>query len=223
MSNNTHEDTHTVKGPGLARGPALILGAILSFAGLVLFLHAGGTPTGKFPDGDATGSKFLGFESNGWTAFFTTTAGAVLLFAAAQHLLAKLLGLIVGIALGVAAILALVNGPGVLGLAAANWAVELGWGIAAVLLLLNVLAPRITKTETDDVHRHDRIDERERRSVEPATSVRPAASTGTTDNGQPRIGQDPAGTRQDGRDQNGGGQDGPAQAGPGQGATRLGG
>lgn len=78
-------DTHVVKGAGLARGPALVLGTILALAGLALFLHAGDTPTGGFPDADARGDTVLGFEANGWTAFFTTTAGVVLLFAAAQH------------------------------------------------------------------------------------------------------------------------------------------
>lgn len=136
-------DAHVVKGAGLARGPALVVGTILAIAGLLLFLHAGDTPTGGFPDADARGDRILGFESNGWTAFFTTTARVVLLFAAAQHLLAKLLGLVVGLALAACVVLDLVNGPGVLGLAAANWAVDLGWAIAAVVLLLNVFAPRI--------------------------------------------------------------------------------
>lgn len=141
-------DTRTVKGPGLARGPALIVGAILSAAGLILFLHAGDTPTGGFPDGDAFGRNFLGFESNGWTAWFTTAAGALLLFGAAQHLLAKAMSLIVGLALAAAAVIGLIDGSGVLGMAAANHAVELAWAIAAVILLVNVLLPRIERTET---------------------------------------------------------------------------
>jgi hypothetical protein len=156
---------HVVKGPGLARGPALIVGTILAAFGLILFLHAGATPTGGFPDGDATGSKFLGFEANGWTAFFTTAAGAILLFAAAQHLLAKTLGLIVGLALAACVILDLVNGPGVLGLAAANWATDLGWAIAAVVLLLNVFAPRVKHTTADDDHGRVRSDGAPRAAV----------------------------------------------------------
>ncbi len=171
-------DTQVVKGAGLARGPALVLGTILAAAGLVLFLHAGGTPTGGFPDGDARGSKFLGFESNGWTAFFTTTAGVILLFAAAQHLLAKLLGLGVGIALAACVILDLVNGPGVLGLAAANWAVDLGWAIAAALLLLNVFAPRIKHEEP--VVEHGRLDHDTTR----VTTAHPAARAGTATTGR---------------------------------------
>lgn len=154
-------DTHTVKGAGLARGPALIIGTILAVFGLILFLHNGDTPTGGFPDADVNGGTFLGFESNGWTAFVTTAAGVALLFGAAQHLLAKTMSLVVGVVLAACAVLALVNGPGVLGLAAANWATELGWGIAAVLLLLNLFAPRIKKeepvaTDRDLARRDDR-------------------------------------------------------------------
>jgi hypothetical protein len=179
MSKHRHTDTHTVKGAGLARGPALVLGTILSLAGLALFLHAGDTPTGGFPDGDATGGRILGFEANGWTAFFTTTAGIVLLFAAAQHLLAKILGLIVGIALAAAAILAIVDGPGVLGLAAANWAVELGWGIAAVLLLLNVFAPRMRREHDAEAPRHTRVaDHQAHLGATPAPVTGHSGSTG---------------------------------------------
>jgi hypothetical protein len=142
-----NETTH--KGPGLARGPALILGAILAAFGLILFIKSGDTqPTGGFPDGAASGPSFLGFEANGWTAWLTTAAGTLLLFGAAQHLLAKTMSLIVGLALGAAAIFAAVDGD-VLGLAAANFWTELGWGIAAVLLLFNLFAPRVEHTDHD--------------------------------------------------------------------------
>jgi hypothetical protein len=156
---STAQHTHTVKGPGLARGPAMIVGTILSVAGLALFLHAGDTSTAGFPDGEVAGTSLLGFESNGWTAWITTAAGALLLFGAAQHLLAKAMSAIVGVALAACAVIALIDGD-VLGLAAANWAVELGWGIAAVILLLNLLAPRVKHEEPVvpvDRHRdHDR-------------------------------------------------------------------
>lgn len=161
----------TTKGPGLARGPALILGAILAAFGLLLFLKTGDTSTDGFPDGDATGPTFLGFETNGWTAWFTTAAGALLLFGAAQHLLAKTMSLIVGLALGACAIIAAIDGD-VLGLAAANFWTELGWAIAAVLLLFNLFAPRVDHDRDDDVDRRD-VDRR------PATSRR--RETVTTD------------------------------------------
>lgn len=154
-SSSTTDHPATAKGPGLARGPAMIVGTILSVAGLALFLHAGDTPTGGFPDGDVSAAKVLGFESNGWTAWITTAAGVLLLFGAAQHLLAKAMSLIVGLALAACAVIGLIDGD-VLGLAAANWAVELAWGIAAVILLLNLFAPRVTHTERVEDHDHHR-------------------------------------------------------------------
>ena len=159
--------TTTEKGPGLARGPALIIGAILSAFGLILFLKNGSTPTAGFPDGAAQGPTFLGFEANGWTAWLTTAAGALLLFGAAQHLVAKGISLFVGLVLGAAALIGLIDGD-VLGLAAANVWTELGWGIAAVLLLLNVFAPRI-KHEADD-------DDDDRRTVARNREARSARS-----------------------------------------------
>jgi hypothetical protein len=165
----SHDETTTHKGAGLARGPALILGAILAAFGLILFIKCGDTqPTGGFPDGAAGGPHFLGFEANGWTAWLTTTGGALLLFGAAQHLLAKSMSLIVGLALGAAAIFAAVDGD-VLGLAAANFWTEIGWAIAAVLLLFNLFAPRIEHTEDDrrvDGNRGGRSWPRRRRGVE---------------------------------------------------------
>ena len=156
----THED-----GAGLARGPAYIIGTILAAFGLIMLLSTGSDPvdfaTGGFPDADVTSGEFIGFEWNGWTAWITIAAGVLLLFGAAQHALAKGFSLVVGLALGACALFGLFDGD-VLGLAAANWATELGWGIAAVLLVLNVLAPRVGAK--DEVH-HDRKAEHERGHV----------------------------------------------------------
>ena len=52
------------------------------------------------------------------------------------------MSLLVGLALGACAVLGFVDGD-VLGLAAANFWTSLGWAIAAGLLLLNVLSPRV--------------------------------------------------------------------------------
>ncbi|MDQ6692513.1 MAG: hypothetical protein M3Z13_07070, partial [Candidatus Dormibacteraeota bacterium] len=60
---------------------------------------------------------------------------------AAQHLLAKAMSLIVAVALGAAAIIALASGN-VLGLAAANHWTEIGWGVVAAILLFNTMIPR---------------------------------------------------------------------------------
>lgn len=146
--------THTEKGAGLARGPALVLGTILLAAGLyMLYKQNEFPPLSQFPDGSAPpdGEVFFGiFGANGWTGMVTAVAGGLLLFGAAQHLLAKTMSLIVGLALAACAIIALISGDGVLGLAAANGATELGWAIAAAILLANTLLPRRKKTVVDE-------------------------------------------------------------------------
>jgi hypothetical protein len=141
--------TRTEKGISLARGPALILGTILVIVGLYLLYKAhtfprfSNLPNGKAP---ADGDFLFGlFGANGWTGMLTAAGGALLLFGAAQHLLAKTMSLIVGIALGAAAIIALASGN-VLGMASADGWTELGWGACAVILLFNTLIPRRRRT-----------------------------------------------------------------------------
>jgi hypothetical protein len=149
------------KGPGLARGPALIAGSILlAFALLALITHNAFPSFGSnFPDGNATGSKFLLFEVNGWTNWLLAACGGLLLFGSAQHLLAKTMSLIVGLTLGAAAVIALVSGD-ILGLGAANFWTWLGLAIAAAVLLLNLLAPRVKHDRDDDRGRDRHDDER---------------------------------------------------------------
>jgi hypothetical protein len=135
----------------LSRGPALAVGTILLAAGLYFLYRAHGFPRlAQFPSGRAPVEHdvFLGiFGVNGWTGMGTAIAGGLLLFAAAQHLLAKAMSLIVGVVLAVAAIVALISGD-VFGLAAANGWTELGWGACAVLLLMNAAVPARTRTRT---------------------------------------------------------------------------
>jgi lysylphosphatidylglycerol synthetase-like protein (DUF2156 family) len=144
--------THTEKGISLARGPALIVGTILLVAGLYALYKQHTFPKfSQFPDGNVTDPKvFLGiFGANGWTGMFTAVAGGLLLFGAAQHLLAKTMSLIVGIALAIAAVIALISGN-VLGMAAANVWTEILWGGAAAILLFNSAIPRRKKTIVDE-------------------------------------------------------------------------
>jgi hypothetical protein len=145
-------ETRTEKGVSLARGPALLLGTILLAAGLYFLYKQHTFPKfSNFPDGKApvTGKVLFGiFGANGWTGMLTAVGGGLLLFGAAQHLLAKTMSLIVGIALGAAAIIALASGN-VLGMAAANGWTEIGWGIAAAILLFNTLIPRRKRVVTD--------------------------------------------------------------------------
>jgi hypothetical protein len=143
--------TRTEKGMSLARGPALILGTILTAIGLYLLYKARTFPPfSNFPNGTAArdGNFLFGiFGANGWTGMLTAVGGGLLLFGAAQHLLAKTMSLIVGIALGAATVIALVSGN-VLGMAAANGWTKLGWAVCAVILLFNTLVPRRRRTVT---------------------------------------------------------------------------
>jgi len=138
-------ETRTEKGASLARGPALVLGTILLVAGLYFLYKQHSFPKfANFPDGRAPVHQkvFFGiFGANGWTGMLTAAGGGLLLFGAAQHLLAKTMSLIVGVALGAAAIIALVSGN-VLGMAAANGWTEILWGVAAAILLFNTVIPR---------------------------------------------------------------------------------
>jgi hypothetical protein len=136
------------KGISLARGPALILGTILLVAGLYFLYKLHGFPKlSQFPSGKAPveGKAFLGiFGLNGWSGELTAAAGGLLLFGAAQHLLAKTMSLVVGVVLAVVAVIALVHHHSALGLFAANiWTIVL-WGASAALLLINTLLPRRT-------------------------------------------------------------------------------
>jgi hypothetical protein len=134
-------------GPSLAKGPALIAGSILVAFGLASLLKNNDFPSfsSSFPDGEVQGTSFLGFEVNGWTAFFSITAGALLLFGAAQHHLAKMMSLLVGLALAACAVIAVIDGQDVLGLAAANFWTKLGFAVAGGVLLVNALMPRTTR------------------------------------------------------------------------------
>jgi hypothetical protein len=134
-------------GPSLAKGPALIAGSILVAFGLAALLKNNAFPSfgASFPDGEVQGTNFLGFEVNGWTAFFAITAGALLLFGAAQHHLAKMMSLLVGLALAACAVIAIIDGQDVLGLAAANDWTKLGFAVAGGVMLLNALMPRTTR------------------------------------------------------------------------------
>lgn len=135
--------TATERRVSLSRGPALIVGTILLAAGLYFMYRQHTYPRwGNFPNGGAPVDRHaLGiFGINGFTGLLTAICGGLLLFGAAQHHLAKILSLIVGIVLGAAAIIGLVSGN-VLGLAASNGWTELAWGIAAAILLINAMIP----------------------------------------------------------------------------------
>jgi hypothetical protein len=143
------DDPNVIVEPGasLAKGPAMITGAILVAFGLTGLLQNADFPSASssFPDGTVNGTSWLGIEVNGWTNFFAITAGALLLFGAAQHHLAKTMSLLVGLALAACAVIAFVDGQDVLGLAAANFWTKVGFAAAGGAMLLNALMPRTTR------------------------------------------------------------------------------
>jgi hypothetical protein len=180
------------KGPGLARGPALIVGSILlAFALLSLITHNDFPNFGSnFPDGNAEGSKFLIFEVNGWTNWLLAASGGLLLFGSAQHLLAKTISLVVGLVLGAAAVIALISGD-ILGLGAANFWTWVGLAGVAVVLLLNVFAPRIRHerdgARDDEARDHERFrrDRADRESFDQKGQTR--SGTGAVSADDPRA------------------------------------
>jgi hypothetical protein len=148
----TDADIDVEYGPSLAKGPALLVGSILVAFGLTGLLTNADFPpaSSSFPDGTSNGSSWLGFEVNGWTNFFCIAAGALLMFAAAQHHLAKMMSLLVGLALGVCALIAVLDGNDVFGLAAANSLTKLGFAVASGVLLFNALMPRVKRRHVRD-------------------------------------------------------------------------
>jgi hypothetical protein len=171
-------------GPSTAKPLPMIIGSILIAYGLSSLLKNSVFPNAadNFPNGSPQGTSWLGIEVNGWTSFFNIAAGGLLLFGLAQHHLAKTMSLLVGLALGACAIIAVIS-DNVLGLAAANGWTEVGWGIAAILLVLNMLAPRrrreraVGRTAVAG-ERTGRFDRQPAPAAqEPATTRAPAATT----------------------------------------------
>jgi hypothetical protein len=78
----------------------------------------------------------------------------LLMLGAPVHWGAKSMSLIVGVALGAAALIALLDGDDALGIFAANGLTKLVWGIAAAVLLILALLPRVGgKKKADDANR----------------------------------------------------------------------
>ena len=143
------------KGVSLAKGPVGIIGAVL-LAGGILGLLMGSTDfTTAAPDGDVDGGTFLGIEGNGWTWLLFAGAGVLLLISATMHWSAKVIAMIVGLAMGAAAVLAIVDGTDVLGVFAANRATMLVMGAAAVALLIVAMLPRVGPKREQVVADHD--------------------------------------------------------------------
>src|SRR5919199_1716386 len=131
------------RGVSLAKGPVAIIGVVLLAGGILGLLLASTNFTTHAPDGDVTGSTFLGIEGNGWTWLGFAAAGAILLLSAPMHWSAKTMSLIVGIVMAAACVIAIVDGNDVFGVAAANRATMVVMGAAGVILLVLAMLPRV--------------------------------------------------------------------------------
>jgi hypothetical protein len=155
-------DARKSRGTSLAKGPAWFIGLALLALG-VTGLIFGSTDFASSPvNGDVTGETWLSIAGNGWTWALFAAGGLLLMLAAPMHWGAKTMALIVGLALGAASVISLVDGTDVFGIFAANGMTKLVWGAAAAALLIIALLPRVGKDKgdkhrDDDRHRdHDR-------------------------------------------------------------------
>jgi hypothetical protein len=148
------------KGISLAKGPVGILGITMIAYGVLAFLLGGANNFGlAFPNGPVEGSTFLGIENNGWTSLLWVAGGALLAFGAPMHWGAKSMAIVVGLALGAASVISMVDGNDVLGIFATNGLTELALGAVATALLLLSLLPRVRgRDRTRDEHRGQRDD-----------------------------------------------------------------
>jgi hypothetical protein len=180
------------KGVSLAKGPVLIVGlALLAFGILALLVGSATGFTAKPIDGMVSGEKFLGLEVNGWSSLLFIGAGALLMFGSPLHWGAKGLSIVVGLALGAASVIALVDKDDVFGIFAANGLTALVWGVAAAVLLVVALLPRVGGGGNGgDGDREERgfsprrVVERESTEREPAARGRVSTTTDRELNGE---------------------------------------
>lgn len=157
------------KGVSLAKGPVGLIGLALLVFGVLALIFGGHEFQSDPLSGTQTGTRWLGIEGNGWTNLLFVGAGALLVFGAPLHWGAKSLALIVGLALGAASVIALVDGDDVFGIFAANGLTKLIWGVAAAVLLVLALLPRVggkKKSEHEEEAERSRPADRRSRAVE---------------------------------------------------------
>jgi hypothetical protein len=145
MARSTRSD-----GVSLAKGPVGIIGLALLAYGITGLIFGGQSFTAHPMSGTVNGTKWLGLEGNGWTNVLFAGAGLLLLLGSPLHWGAKSLALIVGLVLGAASVISLVDGDDVFGIFAANGLTSLVWGVAAAVLLVIALLPRVGRKRTEE-------------------------------------------------------------------------
>ena len=133
------------KGVSLAKGPVAIIGIAALALGVLGFIFGDRSFSFDFPSGTVEGDTFLGVEGNGWTWVLFAAAGLLLLLGSPIHWGAKSMAFIVGVALGVGALIALSDGDDILGIFAANAWTTLLMGAAGIALVLLSAMPRVGK------------------------------------------------------------------------------
>jgi hypothetical protein len=151
------------KGVSLAKGPVGIIGMILLAYGVTALVFGGRSFTTQALDGTVNGKTWLGLEVNGWSDLLFIGTGAALMFGSPLHWGAKSLSLVVGLVLAAAAAISWVDGDDVLGIFAANGRTTLVWAIAAAVLIVLALLPRVGGRRKDDRDERFRREERARR------------------------------------------------------------
>jgi hypothetical protein len=162
------------KGISLAKGPVAVIGVALLALGVLGLIFGGNGFTTDPVSGTVQGTKWLGLEANGWSNVLFAGGGALLLFGSPLHWGAKTLSLIVGLALGAASVISMVDGDDVFGIFAANGLTQLVWGVAAAVLLVLALLPRVGGGK-----QRDERDEAPRLQREPRTAERDPVQTGS--------------------------------------------
>jgi hypothetical protein len=159
-------NTYRTKGVSLAKGPVGLIGLVLLVYGITALIFGGHGFAHDVPSGAVHGQTWLGLLVNGWSGLLFIAAGLLLLLSAPLHFTARGVSLIVGIALGAIAVIAVVNGHGALGLFAANHLTEIVWGAVAVLLVCLSLLPRVgARTKERYVRPEQRYDERDQQTA----------------------------------------------------------
>jgi len=176
------------KGTSLVKAPAGLIGLALVALGVTGLIFGGQGFTTDPVDGIVNGEKWLGLELNGWSNLLFIGAGAVLLLGAPLHWGAKGMSLLVGLTLGAASVIAISDGDDVFGIFAANGPTELVWGVAAAVLLLLALLPRVggrkeqeTDTRLVDEPRSGRPVRQRRTEREPVADDADVGSRSTRD------------------------------------------
>jgi hypothetical protein len=180
-----HDDTTPPRrGVSLAKGPVAIIGIAALALGILGFIFADRSFSFDFPSGTVEGDTFFGIEGNGWTWIMFAAAGLLLLLGSPIHWGAKSMAFIVGVTLGVGALIALSDGNDVLGIIATNNWTKLIMGAAGAALVLLSMAPRVGRRRggAPASTRRDRELEAERRfdrDREPAPNGSTTTRTGT--------------------------------------------